>query len=440
MTSAVTLFCCLTVVAQQPSSVVRTYSGVLSDIDGENQTPVLEFNITCLATEDSSGAQLDFMVVQDAATALPWHGRFGRQLHQPTGEVSGRAVEIQFAYEDQNVVRELMPLILLRPDLDQGFEWTDGAAVYTVTDTATVGDRECWVIEGHNRIGYYRTLQLDQESGALVAAHESVFLGQGDEFSLELRLNSEQELDQDEITRNQAVAEQLLTLQSAIGESQSAFPDVDEAPDWPATIEQLRELAAETQYANLVAGMSREYEQASRRAADVSELADAIVGQSAPDFSLELLGNGQSVASDRENRVVVLHFWNYRDDPLEEPYGQVGYLDFLSNRLRNDAVTILGVAVNQELAVPETRPAAIRSIRGLQQFMNLGYLIGLDNGEILETFGDPRTAGVELPLWIVIGPDGKVVHYHAGLYDIDVNRGLEDLETEIRDVLPLADQ
>ncbi len=440
MTSAITLFCCLSVLAQEPASVSRNYTGVLSDVDGETQLQVLEFNVTCIASDQSGGAHVDFVVVQDAAIALPWHGRFGRQLHLETGEVAGRAAEIQLAYDESHVVRELVPFVIPRGDLADGVEWTDGAAVYSVTGIATVGEHECWVIEGNNRFGHFRTLHVDRESGALVAAREIVFLGQGDEFSLEIRLTSEQELDADAVAGNLAVAEQLLSLQSAVGDSQSSFPEVDSVADWEASILQLRDLATDTTYANLIAGMAREHQQAGRLAEGVSALADAIVGQPAPEFALELLGGDQSTAEDRQERVVVLHFWDYRNENLAEPYGQVGYLDFLSNRFRDDPVTILGVAVNSELDAAETRPAVLRSIRGLQQFMNLAYPIGLDTGDLLSSFGDPRSAGAELPLWVVIGADGQVVHYHAGNYEIDVNRGLEELETQIRGALPATAQ
>lgn len=53
--------------------------------------------------------------------------------------------------------------------------------------------------------------------------------------------------------------------------------------------------------------------------------------------------------------MVVLHFWTYRDAPLEEPYGQVGYLDFLY-RKRSDAATVIGVHVDEK--PPMKKPAA----------------------------------------------------------------------------------
>lgn len=430
--------CCMTLIYAEPASVVRTYSGVLSDVDGDAETPVMEFNVISLTAPQDNSRQLDFIVLQDADVSLPWHGRFGRQTHTTSGEVSGRALEVQLTYDNRNLVRELPPLMVLRSDLVEGFEWTDGNAVYTVTGAVTVGGRECWLIEANNRIGYFRTLQVDQETGTVVAAHERVFMGQGDEFALEIHLTAERETDPEQMERNTEVIQQLLDSQALVGDSESSFPELDSDETWEQVVTRLQELSADTEYANLVAGMAREYQQYSRLTAGVTQLAEATVGQPAPAFTLELLGGGTSTVEERSSKVVVLHFWEYQNEQLEEPYGQVGYVDFLANRLKNDPVTFLGVAVNRGLNDSETRPAAIRSTRALKQFMNLGYPIGFDNGDIIAEFGDPRAVDATLPLWIVISPTGEVTHYHAGHYEIDVNRGLEELESEIRELLPAA--
>ncbi len=60
--------------------------------------------------------------------------------------------------------------------------------------------------------------------------------------------------------------------------------------------------------------------------------------------------------------------------------------------------------------------------------MNLTYPIGHDDGTLLEAFGDPRDAKGQLPLWVVLTPDGKVAHYHAGFYEVDAAQGLKELE------------
>jgi hypothetical protein len=57
----------------------------------------------------------------------------------------------------------------------------------------------------------------------------------------------------------------------------------------------------------------------------------------------------------------------------------------------------------------------------------------LDGGTILKQFGDPRIVGAELPLWVVIGPDGTIAHYHVGFYDVDRNEGLKRLDAAVQE-------
>jgi hypothetical protein len=60
--------------------------------------------------------------------------------------------------------------------------------------------------------------------------------------------------------------------------------------------------------------------------------------------------------------------------------------------------------------------------------MNLGYDLAVDDGTLLKKFGDPRQLGGKLPLWVLIGPDGKIAHYHVGFYDIKADEGLRELD------------
>ena len=67
--------------------------------------------------------------------------------------------------------------------------------------------------------------------------------------------------------------------------------------------------------------------------------------------------------------------------------------------------------------------------------MNLSYPRLLDDGKLLSLFGDPRQLGGELPLFVVVGRDGRIVHYRSGLYEVDPNQGLVELDGVISDAL-----
>jgi hypothetical protein len=121
----------------------------------------------------------------------------------------------------------------------------------------------------------------------------------------------------------------------------------------------------------------------------------------------------------------------YRDTPLEEPYGQVGYLDFLLRKRSDKGVQVLGVLVDDKIVDDGARRTAASSARKLKAFMNLSYGILMDDGTVLKQLGDPRPAGSKLPLFVVIGRDGKVVEYHAGLYDVKPEQGLAELDAVV---------
>ncbi len=63
--------------------------------------------------------------------------------------------------------------------------------------------------------------------------------------------------------------------------------------------------------------------------------------------------------------------------------------------------------------------------------MNVSYPILGDSGELVRKLGDPRAAGAELPLWVVVDKAGKVQVWKNGYYQIDSRDGLKELQTTI---------
>ena len=146
------------------------------------------------------------------------------------------------------------------------------------------------------------------------------------------------------------------------------------------------------------------------------------------------LANGSTIpAADIQGKVVVLHFWEYRNENVLEPYGQTGYLEFLNHDMKRKklVVKVIGVNVDPRVAERENSGAAIQSMRKFKEFMNLEYDVAVDDGTILGQYGDPRTLGSPLPLWIVIGHDGKIAHYHIGYYTIKPDEGLKQLNEAV---------
>ena len=61
--------------------------------------------------------------------------------------------------------------------------------------------------------------------------------------------------------------------------------------------------------------------------------------------------------------------------------------------------------------------------------------VRLDDGALIKAFGDPRLLGAELPLYVVIGADGKVAHYKSGYYEVDRLEGLKQLNAVLGEQL-----
>ncbi len=101
---------------------------------------------------------------------------------------------------------------------------------------------------------------------------------------------------------------------------------------------------------------------------------------------------------------------------------------FTTSRARKLGVQVYGIAVDARFAERQSAPAALKSIHKLKSFMNLDYGIAVDDGKLLAKFGDPTKYGAKLPLWVVIGSDGKVAHFHSGFYKINPDEGLRELD------------
>jgi peroxiredoxin len=177
--------------------------------------------------------------------------------------------------------------------------------------------------------------------------------------------------------------------------------------------------------------IERDLQQQERRLEGAAGLSRKFVGQPAPKSIFKLPDGSTIPAADTQGKVVVLHFWEYRNENLLEPYGQVGYLDFLNNKRKKLGVKVIGVNVDPRLSDRSNSATAVRSMKKLMEFMNLAFDVAIDDGTILGQFGDPRTLGSPLPLWVVIGHDGKVAHYHIGYYAITPDEGLKQLDEAV---------
>jgi peroxiredoxin len=380
------------------------------------------------------GPRQTMFVLDDVNDTLPWFGRFG----QTSG--AGAAPQVVNHHRHDGVIYPLTQSLptIATPKLGDEAEWEDGQTTYRVAGTRKSGEWDCWVVEISDSLGRRGVTLIDREDGIIVAASQRVFMGQGDRFELTARLDSAKALSEAELAEATKLSGDLQTIQKGLGFT-SRDVGVELSAEQLASVDKelpaLSEAARGTVFERLATVIGRDVKAHQQRATAVADLTQKFVGQLAPPLKLKSMDGADIDPASLKGQVVVLHFWEYRDAPLTEPYGQIGYLDYLSSRRSSQGVKVLGVAVDSRLGAPETRPAAVRSIRKLREFMNVGYDVAVDHGDVVRSFGDPRQYSAALPLWVVIGADGKVLHYRSGLYKVDVNRGLEELDAVVAQAL-----
>jgi hypothetical protein len=420
------------------------YSGTLTQKvrRGETPPPAKEFELYTLLTSSDAGQECFHFVSERGGGGWAWPERFGAAtIGQNNRRTGGRPPHVLHSHDGVKYpVETPLPLFEFADQVSENASWTSGRLEYTVKGKTEVSGKQCWEIEAVDNFGRRQKFYVEQDGPILVAAERQVFMGRGDEFTLRVSLSGSRTLDTAEAAKTTAAVASLQKIQANLERDEGTTkPELSTtqiektSAALPALVEQTEGLPIN----KLVIAMSRDVGAQSQRAGDVNSLRKKFIGQPLPGFILPTLAGAQLDSATLKGKITVLHFWEYQGEPLEEPYGQVGYLDFLLNRRGRLGVNAVGVAVNEGFANPETLAAAKRSVRKLRDFMNLGYPIALDGGTLIKKLGDPRQLDASLPLWVVVGPDGRIADYHVGVFPINPDEGLRDLDAVIVRLLRL---
>lgn len=117
----------------------------------------------------------------------------------------------------------------------------------------------------------------------------------------------------------------------------------------------------------------------------------AVVGDSAPNFSIPSLGHGLITLRDYRGKVVVLNFWATWCPPCVE---ETPSLEDFAKKTRGEGVTVIGVSVDQDGKALEKFVADSR----------LTYIIARDPTRALAT----RYGTLKFPETYILDRDGKV--------------------------------
>ncbi len=384
-----------------------------------------------------SGGSHFFQVIDDARGGCPWPDSYGQC--GPSVSLDQVQPHLVYNYDGTVYLIGLPPLLVSLPkDIEPDKVWEQAGWQLTAIEQRTLDNYPAWIIEARERRGRRQTLTVDAPTGLTLRAETEVFMGQGEQFHLSLARSSVKTLDPAVSTQVEELQKQLMSLQATLKRRPDAHQSElseRQISDVVSAIEPLTVLAKGTPLQALVKQIRTDAEQQQKRLQSVATRANALMNSDAPAFSLNLVSGEKLDSASLKGKTVILHFWDYRDAPLSEPYGQTGYLEFLFNQKKKMNVQVVGVSTNPDLQVAENVARGRRSARKLSEFMNLSYPIGHDDGSLLQAFGDPRDSKGQLPLWVVLSPKGSVAHYHAGFYEVDATQGLKELEAVLTELI-----
>ncbi|MGE0761196.1 MAG: TlpA family protein disulfide reductase [Pirellulaceae bacterium] len=423
-----------------PTGFQLTFQGAFSADRGDAGAGEKTFELQYFVRHEGTQTSLCWTLDERGLGIGSWLSRFGRLVL----DAEGRAVEgisptlyYQRA-EGTSVVPISLPVLAPSSPLQLGASWQERGLEYEVAASERLGNDDAWRIDVRSAIGRRRTLWRDTASPFLLATDDVVFVGQGEQHSLRYRLIQRQQLDE-------AVAGQLFAAFDELAKLREGLKFETPGTEFiwtPArlalvksTLPNVLTKARPTPLAKLAQAAEQQGSREQDRRAAIGAMETKLVGRAAPRPRLAQVNGEELDWRSLEGKVILLHFWEYRDVPLEEPYGQVAYLDFIARKYASTDLKVWGIIEDERMASPDTRRAGIQSAKRLQSFMNLSYPLLADEGGAIRAFGDPRVTGAKLPLVVVIDRTGKVIHYHAGHYELNRDLGLEELDGIVKQAL-----
>ncbi|MFO1021631.1 MAG: hypothetical protein U0903_13185 [Planctomycetales bacterium] len=430
---------CVAAVISAPAEagppVALRYTGSLTATGRESNGQVQKrFSVfVFLRPQAGGGETLSYVLEERGSGEWAWPERFGRMTFDPQTQMTeGKPWKLLQDHKGvPQVVKILGPIFTAPEALKEGGTWQQGNETAMVTAGGQKRERDCWQIQVKTPLGPKRTVWREKNSPLIVEGEERIFLGQGEEHTLKWQLESQQAVSAVDVERWSKLQETLFKLQQDLqrGEDNHRGELTEKQLDRTAlAVSEIGETAVGTPFSQLVSSIRRDLKSQQQRGDELFQLAKKMVGSPAPPLKLRLIDQSEAQPIDYKGKITVLHFWDYKLEPLVEPYGQVGYLDFLYSKRHKLGVQIYGVALDTRAEKPETRAAADRAVGKLKDFMNLAYPLAVESPGLIQEFGDPRKAGGRLPLWVVIGPDGKYAFYRTGFFQLKPDEGLKELD------------
>ena len=427
------------------ASELLVYQGTMVPDDGDATTSTKEFKITVVRDSVDDGGVLHWTIKENGRGELSWIAQFGISKW-----IDGNGINLQSSrtslanplilFNSENHT-SLIPLALVQiadgGKINMDTVWKQGALSYRVIEREQMNGNSYWRVLGFNSFGTKRTVWVSSD-GVINRLEERVTVGQGERHTLEYRLVKRESLSDAAREKMVAAFAAFTNLRDQLEldlPSKEVVWDDRQLKLLRAQSDKLIEVAKTTPLADLSLIAKKDVQSQNGRRGGVAALMTRALGQVVTATGFELYrGSGFDDAS-LKGKVTILHFWDYKDSPLSPPYGQVGYLDFLSRKYADKGLQVVGVVVRPELEDPTQRTRVRASTRKFASFMNLSYPVVADIQNYIGELGDPRRAGAKLPLFVVLDKSGKVVHYKVGFYEVDRQVGLRVLHDLVKEQL-----
>lgn len=185
---------------------------------GGESVPVRSFALWAWLSGEGAARRVIFRVDDEGRGGLAWWERFGQ--FDPAGD--GGPPRLRHVHLDRPYTLTLpSPLVAVTMPLMRDATWereVDGRRMtYEVTGEQRIAGRDCWEVSGVGDAGRRQTWLVAKDAPILVRATSRVFIGQGERFELQLELVAPEMPSGEELQRDVAAAESLLTLQQDLG-------------------------------------------------------------------------------------------------------------------------------------------------------------------------------------------------------------------------------
>jgi len=428
---------------------VSLESGTLLEFKGrfvaEKGDPAItekNFTLSCLVDQGpvdqgpANGAVVYWTLSEQGRGKWTWLDQFGKLDVDDTWQANPDLLPT-LLYErpsGTSIVPVMLPIFGTDQPLAKGSTWMRDRLDFQVTGDVQVADYSGWNVDISNVYGHQRSLVIDKGSPVVLSSTSRVFIGQGEEHELTFQLVKRTVVAKPQLEKARRGFDAMLAFRGKIGH-EARTREFQWSPDrltalrdeLPAALDQV----VDEPLLSIAKLAQQDAKRQTSRSGAISAVRKQLLGQTAPQPEVKEIDGTPFDWKKTAGKVTVLHFWDYRESPLEEPYGQVAYVDFLCRQRKDQNVVVMGVAVNELLDEPGTFRRGAQSAKKLKTFMNLSYPVVLDAGEAIRAFGDPRVTGAKLPMVVVIDATGKVTHYHVGLYKFDRDRGLAELDDAV---------